>query len=87
MIIVSANALKTQGVNAFKECFSEAVSEALITVRGVGKYVVMPVEIFQRLQEAELDSAIAEAKHDYKTGKFHTNNIQTHLKRVSSRDI
>jgi hypothetical protein len=43
MAAISANTLKTQGVNALKQCFDQ-FSEALITVRGVVKIVELMQE-------------------------------------------
>lgn len=84
MLTVSANTLKTEGVNALEHCLKEA-NEAIITVRGREKYVVMSIETYEHLRAMELDAAIAESKRDQKEGKFHT-DITAHIKKVSQCD-
>ena len=86
MFTVSANTLKIQGISALEQCFKDA-NEAAITVRGVEKYVVMPIEAYERMRETELDAAIAEARRDRSEGKFHGNDISAHMKRITQGDL
>ena len=50
--IITANELKTGGVSAIEKVISED-SEAIITVRGKNRYVVMDIEKYNHLRECE----------------------------------
>jgi prevent-host-death family protein len=60
---ITANQLKTKGVSILDTATSEA-GEAVITVRGKDKYVVLTIDEYNRLRECELDAAIQEAQRD-----------------------
>lgn len=77
MQTISANDLKLNGVKAFSE------EETLITVRGKEKYVVLDISVYERMREAELDSAYKEVLEDYKQGNF-TTDIDKHLNNIDA---
>ncbi len=80
--IVTANDLKTRGVSAFNDASSEG-KEVFISVRGKNRYVIIPVEKYNYLRECELDAAIIETRNDIKTGKYHKESVEKHIKRIT----
>ncbi|MFA6937647.1 MAG: type II toxin-antitoxin system prevent-host-death family antitoxin [Treponema sp.] len=80
-MVLTANQLKVQGVTAIDEAVAENGS-AIISIRGTEKYVVMKIEDYDKLRELELDAAIKESKKDIASGKFHSDGIEKHMKRV-----
>ncbi len=80
--IVTANELKTKGVSAIDEKTSKN-NEAIITVRGKNKYVVISIEEYNQLREYELDAAIKESLEDLKKGKIYDESIEEHIKRIT----
>lgn len=83
MNILTANELKTRGVSAVEEGLQDN-DELLISVRGQERYVVMNIEKYNRLRELELAAALAEAKADYETGRYTTETVEEHMKRVAN---
>jgi len=81
MSTVSAVELKRRGVSALQPALT-ADGEAVITVRGKGKYVVMSMDTYARLREAEMDLAVREARADYAAGRVADDSIAAHLKRL-----
>jgi hypothetical protein len=82
MATVTANELKTRGVSVVEETL-QYNDEALISVRGENRYVVMNIEKYNYLRELELAAAIAETKADYAAGRFTDESIAEHIKRVA----
>jgi len=80
---ITANELKTKGLAALDKAISSS-NEAIITVRGVNKYVVLPFERYNYFRECELESALAESKSDIETGKFIEESVEDHIKRITS---
>ena len=64
---LTANELKTRGVSAIESLLCEH-SEAIISVRGSSRYVVMEMSHYQYLRECELDAALAQSKADLAAG-------------------
>jgi len=80
--VITANDLKTRGVSAITEAVSGA-DEAVISVRGKDRFVVIPIEKYNRLREYELESALNEAKQDLKNGRYKKESVDKHLKRIT----
>jgi len=80
---VTANDLKIKGITAIEDITSSG-NEAVITVRGKQKYIVMSLEEYNRLREYELESAILETRRDIESGKFHEETIGEHLRRMEN---
>ena len=78
---ITANELKVKGIAAIEDITSSGF-EAVITVRGKQKFVVMTMEEYNKFREYELEVAINESKKDIKLGKFKIGSIDAHLKRV-----
>ena len=81
MDTVTANELKTKGVSAVDACLREH-EEAIISVRGRNKYIVMDIEKYTKLREYELEIALLEAKADMNAGRYSTGSIADHMKQV-----
>lgn len=78
MISVSANDLKRKGISVLgKE------SEALLTVRGEPCYVILKLDHYEALREAELEIAILQTKREIAEGKFIKESAKAHVKRIS----
>ena len=79
---ISANDLKTRGVGAIEQALAKQ-PEALVTVRGESKYVVMRREHYAYLRECELEAALAESRADLDAGRFVKESVKQHLKRLN----
>lgn len=80
--IITANELKTKGVSVIEEVTAQN-AEAIITVRGKNKYVVLSIEDYNQLREYELEAAINESLDDIKEGKIYEESIEDHMKRIT----
>ena len=83
MSSISANDLKTRGVSAIEAALAHD-SEAVISVRGKNRFVVMPIEQFHYLRECELEAALAQTKSDLSEGRFIISSPEEHLQRLKS---
>ena len=81
MTTIAANELKTKGISVLNAVF-ELDDEAIITVRGKQKYVVIELDKYNKLCEYELAAALAEAQNDIANGNFQKGDVANHLKRV-----
>ncbi len=81
MNAVTANELKTRGISVVEDVL-ETEEQVIISVRGVDKYVVMGLEKYARIREAELDMAVKEARADYEAGRITTESVDDHMKRL-----
>ncbi len=80
-IAISANSIKTRGISVFEESLSHE-EEAFISVRGKNRFVVITVEKYEQLREAELEMALFESRHDLANGNFVQESVEDHLKRI-----
>jgi prevent-host-death family protein len=80
--VITANDLKTKGVSALSEA-TDAGGEAIISVRGKNLFVVIPIEKYNYLRECELEAALRETQEDLKKGKFKTETVAKHIKRIT----
>lgn len=78
---ITANDLKVKGVSILEQ-MTEDQNEAIITVRGKSKYVVLTIDEYNYLRECELEAALVESKKDLKNGDFNSDSIEEHLKRI-----
>lgn len=83
MTSITANKLKTRGVSAIRDALSNA-TEAFVSVRGKDRYVVMSLEQYQYMREAELAAALAESQSDVEAGRFVEETVDEHLRRLDS---
>lgn len=82
MITITANEIKTKGVNAIKKVL-KTEDETVITERGRVSFVVMDMERYNLLREYELEIAYLETLKDIKDGNYFEGTIEEHLKRIS----
>ena len=81
MNTISANDLKTKGVAAI-EASLEQRPEAVISVRGKERFVVMEMAQYHYLRECELEAALAETRADLAAGRFVKESPEAHLARL-----
>lgn len=80
---ISANDLKTKGIDAIEAALSES-PEAIVSVRGKDKFVVMDLAHYHYLRECELDAALAETRADMAAGRFVQESAKAHLARLDT---
>ena len=80
---LTANDLKTRGVTAIEESLAHS-TEALVSVRGKDRFVVMEVAQYHYLRECELDAALAQSRADVVAGRFVTESAQQHMDRLDT---
>ena len=78
---ITANDLKTKGVSVVEAALQED-GEAVITVRGKRKYVVLDFNTYSKLREYELHVAIQEARRDISDGNYTTESVDEHMQRL-----
>lgn len=83
MSTVVAGDIKKRGVSAFAAALKED-DEAVITVRGQSRYVVMTMQKYNQLRESELTQAVREARADYKVGRIADESIEDHMRRIDN---
>lgn len=82
MAALAANDLKTKGISAV-EARLKTDEEVIISVRGQDRYVIMDLEKYNKLREYELAMALQEAKADVAAGRFVTESVVDHMRRIS----
>lgn len=83
MKTIAANDLKTRGVTSIEKALEEG-AEAVISVRGQDRYVVMNMEEYNRLRVCELEAALYETRQQLADGEFVEENVDEHIRRVRS---
>ena len=78
---LTANDLKTKGIAAIEAALAER-PEAIVSVRGKERFVVMDIAQYHYLRECELEAALAETHADVKAGRFVKESPAAHVKRV-----
>ena len=81
MTSITANDLKTKGVSVLESALQQS-GEAVSTVRGERKYVVLDFSTYNKLREYELDIALQEAREDIANGNYKTESVDEHMERV-----
>ncbi len=81
MKAITANDLKTKGVASIGAALEDQ-EEAIISVRGKDRYVVMNVETYNRLRVCELEAALYQAKREIEEGKGVEESVEEHLARL-----
>jgi hypothetical protein len=82
---ITANELKTRGVATISEHLARE-PEAIITVRGQSRYVVMDMGHYKYLRECELEAAVQEAQADLEAGRVQVESVDEHIKRLTQSD-
>ena len=84
MAHISANDLKTKGVAAIEAMLVEH-SEAIVSVRGKDRFVVMELAQYNYLRECELEAALAETRADMAAGRFVQESAEAHVARLAKQ--
>ncbi len=78
---LTANDLKTKGIAAIEAVLADR-PEAIVSVRGKDRFVVMDIAQYHYLRECELEAALAETRADVEAGRFVKESAAAHVKRV-----
>ena len=78
---LTANDLKTKGVAAIEAVLADR-PEAIVSVRGKDRFVVMGIAQYHYLRECELEAALAETRADVESGRYEKESAAAHVKRV-----
>ena len=81
MIEITANNIKTKGISVLDAILGNE-DNAVITVKGDSRYVVIPIEKYNKFSEFEIALALNEIKKDIGEGKYYF-GIDEHLKKLS----
>jgi PHD/YefM family antitoxin component YafN of YafNO toxin-antitoxin module len=82
MKTIVANELKTKGVSSIEKALENG-SEAIISVRGQDRFVVMGMEEYNRLRVCELEAALCETRQQLASGEFVEESVDEHIARIS----
>ncbi|MBC7601279.1 MAG: type II toxin-antitoxin system Phd/YefM family antitoxin [Ramlibacter sp.] len=80
---LTANDLKTRGIAAIEESLAR-MPEAIISVRGKDRFVVMEVAQYHYLRECELDAALAQSRADEAPGQCIAESAKAHMARLDT---
>jgi hypothetical protein len=80
---LTANDLKTRGVAAI-EALLATQPEAMISVRGKERFVVMDVAHYHYLRDCELDAALAQSQADMAAGRYVVESVPQHMARLDA---
>lgn len=80
---ISANDLKTKGIAAIEAALSQT-QEAIVSVRGKDRFVVMDIAHYHYLRECELETALAESRAEIANGRFVQESPEQHLARLDT---
>lgn len=78
---INANDLKTKGIAAIEAALADR-PEAMVSVRGKQRFVVMDVAHYHYLRECELEAALAETRADLAAGRAAQESPEAHLARL-----
>lgn len=81
MAHISANDLKTKGISAIEAALADQ-PEAIVSVRGKERFVVMELSHYHYLRECELEAALAETRADLAAGRSVKESPEAHLTRL-----
>jgi len=81
MKYVTANELKRNGISVVNEAVAE-YGEAVISVRGKSKYVILDTETYAHLRECELEVALLETRKAIEAGDFVEETAEEHIARI-----
>lgn len=81
---ITANDLKTRGIAAIEASLGGGRTEAIVSVRGADRYVVMELAQYQHLRECELEAALVESRADIAAGRFIVESADRHVDRLQT---
>lgn len=80
---ISANELKTRGIAAIEQVLTTQ-PEAIVSVRGKDRFVILDMAQYQHLRECELEVALAQARSDVAAGRVVRESPEAHLARLDA---
>lgn len=80
-MVITANDLKVKGMTLIDKLVKK-YGEVFVSVRGKNKFVILSLDEYEKLKEAELDRAIREAEEDYREGRYVAESAEDHFKRL-----
>lgn len=81
MKAITANDLKSKGVSVLEDALEDQ-DEAIISVRGKPRFVVMDIDHYERLREAEIHSAWQEARTAITQADYVEVSAEEHIARL-----
>lgn len=81
MRTIAANELKTRGVSSIEKALENS-EEAVISVRGKDRYVIMAMEEYNRLRVCELEAALYETRQQLAAREFIEESVDAHIARI-----
>ena len=84
MAHITANDLKTRGIAAIEASLASGRTEAVVSLRGADRYVVMELAHYQHLRECELEAALSESRADIAAGRFVAESPAQHVARLQA---
>lgn len=81
---LSANDLKVKGIAAIEAALADQ-PEAVVSVRGKERFVVMDIAHYHYLRECELEAALAETRADLAAGRVIEESPEAHLARLDAQ--
>ena len=81
-----ATRLPLNSINAELVTAAEALAnapEAMVSVRGKDRFVVMDIDHYHYLRECELTAALAESQANIAPGRFVKESVAAHMKRLA----
>ena len=81
--VVTANELKTKGISRIDEIIANG-DEAIISVRGKQRYVILTLEQYNYFRECELEAALSETHRDIDRGDTIQESVEQHIQRITS---
>lgn len=73
--------LRTKGIAAIESVLADR-PEAIVSVRGKDRFVVMDIAQYRHLRECEQAAALAETRADVNAGRFVKESPAEHIKRM-----
>ena len=83
MSTISANDLKIKGIAAIELALSDR-DEAVVSMRGKDRFVVMDLAHYHYLRECELEAALAQVQAEVAAGKAVNESAEAHLARLDA---
>ena len=80
-MIITANEVKRRGVGVFDDVLKKW-DEAIISLRGKNRFVVLDIARYNELREKELELAYDDVMRDYKSGDFKEVNAKEHVENL-----
>jgi len=83
MSTISANDLRTKGIAAIELALTDQ-NEAVISVHGKDRFVVMDLAHYHYSRECELEAALAQARAEVAAGQAVNESAEAHVARLDA---